>query len=229
MLTIHLAAQLAELIRRNIEKNSTYHRILGSNKISINKYWLDIIYPVRPPPIYHVSGLMLMEDGLFWGPQPMDAMAAESLDKVFYPKAVAVAAWTLVSVLTKQTVAGISHALGMSSPEDERAMSPNEQRRFDAFKAKREGVWKSASEVVDNVVLHTTFQTMAALQKNWSHTMHPPTRGCIRVDGIVEVKGPSAIMSVWVLGWYDPKQRKYISLHTRLKHLIPRVQRPARN
>lgn len=171
---------------------------------------------------------MVMEDGIYWGPQPIDAMSANSLEKVLYPKAVAIAAWTMVSTLAQQTVSSMSRVLGVPSPVEEPPMPPSQQRRLEEFKTQRGDSWKSASETVDNVLLHTAFHTVAALQKNWVRTSHPPTKGCIRVDGIIEVKGKTAIMSVYVVGWYDPKQRKYTSVQTRLKHLLPLLQRPAR-
>jgi hypothetical protein len=34
-------------------------------------------------------------------------------------------------------------------------------------------------------------------------------------------------MSVWVLGWYDPKVKKFVGIETRLKHLIQYKQKPA--
>jgi hypothetical protein len=34
-------------------------------------------------------------------------------------------------------------------------------------------------------------------------------------------------MAVYVLGWYDPKQKNYMAVQTGLKHLIQLKQRPA--
>lgn len=63
--------------------------------------------------------------------------------------------------------------------------------------------------------------------RNWKPTKSPPNRGCIRVDGVVELRGKSACMAVYVLGWYDPKLRKYMGIQTGLKHLVQLKQRPA--
>lgn len=55
-LLLMFIVQLADLIRKNIEMNPAYQRFLGSRSISIQKYWLDIIYPSSPPPVHYVSG-----------------------------------------------------------------------------------------------------------------------------------------------------------------------------
>jgi hypothetical protein len=64
------------------------------------------------------------------------------------------------------------------------------------------------------------------LAKNWKQTQQPVTRGCIRVDGLVEIQGGSAIMVLYVLGWYDPQTSKYINVQTKIKHVVQLKQVP---
>lgn len=64
------------------------------------------------------------------------------------------------------------------------------------------------------------------LTKNWKPTQQPVTRGCIRVDGLVEIQGPSAIMVLYVLGWYDPQTSKYVNVQTKIKHVTQMRQVP---
>ncbi|KAH6900402.1 hypothetical protein B0T10DRAFT_470455 [Thelonectria olida] len=63
--------------------------------------------------------------------------------------------------------------------------------------------------------------------RNWKPTKTPPNRGCLRVDGVVELRGKTAFMAVYVFGWYDPKLKKFMGIQTGLKHLIQHKQRPA--
>lgn len=63
--------------------------------------------------------------------------------------------------------------------------------------------------------------------RNWKPTKKPPTRGCILVDGVIEMRGNAATMAVYVRGWYDPNARKFVGIHTGLKHLVRLKQRPA--
>lgn len=66
------------------------------------------------------------------------------------------------------------------------------------------------------------------LSKNWQPVKQVPSRGCIRVDGLVELQGKNALMAVYVLGWYDPKQKNYMAIQTGLKHLVQLKQNPAK-
>ena len=65
------------------------------------------------------------------------------------------------------------------------------------------------------------------LAKNWRPVQQPVTRGCIRVDGLIELQGKSAVMVVYVLAYYDPKAKQYMNVQTKLKHLVQTKQRPA--
>lgn len=75
-------------------------------------------------------------------------------------------------------------------------------------------------------IMHAFQAASLTLAKNWRPAEQPVNRGCIRVDGLVELQGKSAIMVVYVLGWYDPQTKKYMNVQTRLKHLLQTKQRP---
>jgi hypothetical protein len=88
----------------------------------------------------------------------------------------------------------------------------------------------------DNLLdaLHNDSRIMAARRaasvtfaKNWKPKTSPPTRGCIRVDGMVEIQGKKAVLSLYVLGWYDPIKKKYVTVQANVKHLVSLRQRPA--
>ncbi|KAK7404128.1 hypothetical protein QQX98_010086 [Neonectria punicea] len=248
---------LADEIKRGVEKNPAFVRLLGGGAISVRKLWLDIIYPPAPPPKHYVAGLIVDEDGLFWGDRPIDSTAAGHLDKAIYPKAVAMTAWTFVNFLFKQTVQDVAKALGFNGPG---APDPTWQSvTLDRLKEQGSGFGTSGKQTVrilgqaerppqgqfptgSGDIIGTLFggetqldpRVQAAIQaasltfaKNWKPTKSPPNRGCIRVDGVVELRGKTACMAVYVLGWYDPKLRKFMGIQTGLKHLVQIKQRPA--
>lgn len=64
-------------------------------------------------------------------------------------------------------------------------------------------------------------------RKNWRPSPAPPARGCIRVDGVVELQGKRAVLAVFVVGWYDPNKKKFVAVDSKVKHLLPLKQRPA--
>lgn len=181
-------------------------------------------------------------------------MAVKQLDSVVRPTAVALSTWTWATIVLKGMVQDFSRALGFgadppppttwhstlpglkdiygatphSSPPGSGAM--NSQVGMKGQPPQGSGI--ELTEVEKRMQEHAQLATQGALltfSKNWKPIKRPPTRGCVRVDGLVEVQGEKAVMAVWVLGWYDPKLKKFVGIETKLKHMIPLKQRPAPN
>lgn len=179
------------------------------------------------------------------------------MDKAIYPKAVALTAWTFVSFLCKQTMQDIAKALGLSGSNAPEATWQNVALdRLGEHSGGLGNSGKQTVRILGQSerpphgqlptgsgdLIGTLFggetqldpRVLAAIQaasltfaRNWKPTKTPPNRGCIRVDGVVELKGTSAFMAVYVLGWYDPKLKKFMGIQTGLKHLVQHKQRPA--
>lgn len=56
MLTILHTVALAEMIKKGVEKNPGFVKLLGGKDVKLKKMWLDIIYPPAPPPKHFISG-----------------------------------------------------------------------------------------------------------------------------------------------------------------------------
>ena len=173
-----------------------------------------------------------------------------------YPKAVALTVWTFFNFLFKQTAQDVAKALGLGTPPPQettwQSVALNRMREQGAIggsgKQPTNGpeqpekpsasfpIQTAGGDIMGSpfggsqvdpriqAALHAAAMTFS---KNWQPAKQPANRGCIRVDGLVELQGKSAVMAVYVLGWYDPKQRKYMGIQTGLKHLIMLKQRPA--
>ncbi|KAH7256405.1 hypothetical protein BKA59DRAFT_72115 [Fusarium tricinctum] len=243
---------LANEIKRGVEKNPAFNKLLGG-EVAVRKFWLDIIFPPAPPPMHYVSGIMIDEDGVFWGDRPIDSIAASFLAKALYPKALAMGCWTFVSYLTKQVAQDIAKSVGLSEPDPPESgwqhvpvsglpgtMPQPIPRTATQHDAKTR--LPTPLPPVFNDILGAAFGPEAKLDprlqaaslagafaflRHWKPTRSLPSRGCIRVDGIVELKGKTAVMAVLVAGYYDPKTRQYVAVQTRLKHLMQLKQRPA--
>lgn len=224
---------------------------MGGKQTKIRKMWLDIIYPPTPPPKHYVSGLIVDYDGLFWGDRSIETVAANQLNSIMYPKAVALACWTFWNVYLQQTKREISKVLGFepSQPETHwtstlfdkppRAIETTLSSPNTSDKAPQPGsphgppdfagLFRKPAEGQVTLSPNLSFALQAAaltLAKNWKHAEQAVTRGCIKVDGLVEVQGKAAVMVVYVIGWYDPRVKKFMNIHTQLKHLIQLKQRP---
>jgi hypothetical protein len=67
----------------------------------------------------------------------------------------------------------------------------------------------------------------AAFKKNWKPVISQPYRGCLQVDGMLEIAGSRAILAVNVVAWYDPAQKKYVGVNCKLRHVRTLKQKPA--
>ncbi|OLN81497.1 hypothetical protein CCHL11_10311 [Colletotrichum chlorophyti] len=109
-----IRSDLANGVKRSMEKYTTLTSRLGS-KVSLRRYWLDIDFPYRPPPVYYSSGLLLEGDGLYWSTQPVDSLTVHRLNKILWPEAMTVSTWAFVSALVKQHAQDVSRFLGFES------------------------------------------------------------------------------------------------------------------
>ena len=202
---------------------------------------------------------MLDWDGLFWGDRSIESMAANQLDAIVYPKAVAMAVWTFWNVLLQRTKTDISKALGFDTPKEQEVTWQSalinrgkEQSAFGTTGKPSQGPGILAPPVPPNKLpqgpssdftglfrkpgennvpmspsmAHAFQAASLTLAKNWRPREQPVNRGCIRIDGLVEIQGKSAIMVVYVAAWYDPRVNKYMNVQATLKHLVQSQQRP---
>lgn len=185
----------------------------------------------------------------------MDSMVASHLNMALYPKAVALTVWTFFNFLAKQTAQDIVKALGFNSdPPDNNAWQAaaiNHMKEQGAFGSPGKQAVKAPSQPdkpqfpiqigngdlfgappggesqVDPRIQAALKAASLTFAKTWQPARQHPTRGCIRVDGLVELQGNAAVLAIYVVGWYDPKQAKFMGIQTGLKHLLQRKQRPA--
>lgn len=113
-------------------------------------------------------------------------------------------------------------------PSEKNIMQP--QPRPPTISTKATGDFRppSGESQADSRVVAALQAAGTTLAKGWKPVMPPPGRGCILVDGLVELQGPDATMVVYAMAWYDPKQKKYTETKVMLKHLLQHRQKPAK-
>ena len=79
---------------------------------------------------------------------------------------------------------------------------------------------------LDPRVMKALHAANITFKKHWRSPKEPATRGCIKIDGLVEFHGNAGIMVIIAWAHYDPKAKKYIGVTMALKHMIPRKQTP---
>ncbi len=153
------------------------------------------------------------------------------------------AAWAFVSVLGKNLASETAVFLGIAEPArrpptwgpvvlnrvpDQETVGPGSTNRElqDLKKTLQPGA--PLSNVMPPSLEHASAAAMVTLAKSWKPARQGPSPGCIKVDGLIQLTGKKAYMSVYVFAWFDPKQKKFVDIQTQLKHLLPFQQYPAK-
>ena len=170
-----------------------------------------------------------------------------------YPKAVALTVWTFVNSLCRQTAQDVAKALGLNGDqppestwqtvainrmkEQSTPIGPPGKQSVKVEKPSGFPFPTGSGDILgspfggdtqlDSRIQGAIQEASMTFAKNWQPAKQSPNKGCIRVDGLVELQGKNAVMAVYVLGWYDPKQKTFMAVQTGLKHLIQLKQRPA--
>ncbi|GAO15706.1 hypothetical protein UVI_02018810 [Ustilaginoidea virens] len=193
--------------------------------------------------------IIIDDDGIYWGDRPIDSLAAGRLNMVLYPKAVALSVWTFVKSLCRETYQGLAEAVGShTEPPQESswqtitanrivkaqwpkaAKAPNSAEKPSDLPVSASfgdvvGPYIGADSQLDPRLKGALRDAFSTFTKNWKPLKEPPGRGCVRVDGLVELQGTVRVMGVYVVGWYDPKRKAFVSIQTGLKHVLPLQKR----
>ncbi|TRX94917.1 hypothetical protein FHL15_004002 [Xylaria flabelliformis] len=109
---------LAETARRAVARHPVIRRQWGDDA-SISKYWLDVQYPLRPPPTFVRQGLSFGGgDGIAWAKQPVDSVAVFWTRQALWPSALSVSLWSFTSALMTQNAMTIAKFFGYESQTD---------------------------------------------------------------------------------------------------------------
>ncbi|KAK1998093.1 hypothetical protein LX36DRAFT_48132 [Colletotrichum falcatum] len=118
-----IRSQLSQAVQGAVESNVAI-TAKGGTPVKIRRYWLDIDFPSRPPPVFYSSGLLLQGDELYWSRQEIDSFAVKRLEKVLWPQAMAVSTWAFTSAFVQLHVRLISRALGLESSNADQPFPP---------------------------------------------------------------------------------------------------------
>ncbi|KAI0190948.1 hypothetical protein EV127DRAFT_511407 [Xylaria flabelliformis] len=109
---------LAEMARRAIANHPVIKRQWGDD-VNISKYWLDVQYPLKPPPTFVRQGLSFGGgDGITWAKQPVDSVAVFWTRQALWPSALSVSLWSFTSALMTQNAMTIAKFFGYESQTD---------------------------------------------------------------------------------------------------------------
>ncbi|KAL1867359.1 hypothetical protein VTK73DRAFT_4206 [Phialemonium thermophilum] len=101
----------AQMIRFYVEQSVFLRPSIGDDP-QITKYWIDIGYPNKPPPVYLRSGILITDDAVAIVERPVDASTVHLLNRVLWPAPVFFSTWAFGDTLFKQIGVDIARMFG---------------------------------------------------------------------------------------------------------------------
>lgn len=113
-LLVKIRRSLAEMTRRAI---AAYPQpvVRGLKDATISKYWLDIYYPYKPPPVFVRQGLSIGENGITWSKRYVDSLAVFWTREALWPSVLTSSIWSFTSALMTQNATAVAKFLGFES------------------------------------------------------------------------------------------------------------------
>ncbi|QSZ36416.1 hypothetical protein DSL72_006293 [Monilinia vaccinii-corymbosi] len=110
-----IRGDLAELMRNFATRNPVIRRLVGKNTqpMRIRRAWLDIDFPLTPPPSFERSGIEISDEAISWVTQPVDASTVYKIRSVLWPIALFHSSWSFVKVVAAEEFRNIAGMFGV--------------------------------------------------------------------------------------------------------------------
>ncbi|KAI0839270.1 hypothetical protein F5Y06DRAFT_31065 [Hypoxylon sp. FL0890] len=96
-----LQSGLAELTHRVASRNSFLVHKCGPD-MKLGRYWLDVHFPMRPPPTFVRKELALGDDGIYITEEPVDSTTALWIRRALWPSTLSLSLWSFGEALVLQ-------------------------------------------------------------------------------------------------------------------------------
>ncbi|CAD6501527.1 BgTH12-01779 [Blumeria graminis f. sp. triticale] len=102
---------LANLILKAVDKHPILSLHLGQ-EMKLRRYWLDVDFPLDPPPEYTQSGIEIGSDYIAWTTHPVDSMTVRKLQRALWPSIMTLSSISFFKVVVADFVDQISGIFG---------------------------------------------------------------------------------------------------------------------
>ncbi|GAB1309840.1 hypothetical protein MFIFM68171_00050 [Madurella fahalii] len=107
---------VAQLVFKDASRQPAFTTKLGK-AIKISRCRLAIHFPPAAPPTYEQSGLLITDDTVEWASMPIESSTAKRLERVLWPRPLALSSWAFITTLAKQKASEFTTFLGFGSAE----------------------------------------------------------------------------------------------------------------
>lgn len=102
---------LAEQVRYICSSDPFLTKHIGT-QMMIRRYWLDIDFPISPPPIYQRSGIEITDEYVSWTTMPVDSLTVSRMRQVLWPSVFVQSSLAFWKVLFSQNLHRAGAVLG---------------------------------------------------------------------------------------------------------------------
>ncbi|KAI0976704.1 hypothetical protein F4678DRAFT_455982 [Xylaria arbuscula] len=140
-----IRSSLAEMARRSVANSPRLASRVGKD-VQISKFWLDVQYPLAPPPNFVRQGIAFGDgNGLTWTTQPVDSAAVFWTRQALWPSALTSSLWSFTNALMLQNATTIAKFFGYESQADPVANMQQTMEKLQQQLGKQPGKPGSAS------------------------------------------------------------------------------------
>ncbi|POS86115.1 hypothetical protein EPUL_001586 [Erysiphe pulchra] len=105
---------LANIILNAVKKHPLLILRVG-NKMKVRRYWLDVDFPLEPPPEYIQSGIEIGNDYIAWTSQPVDSGTVRKFQRVLWPSSMTISTWNFAKVVIADYLEKIANMIGFKT------------------------------------------------------------------------------------------------------------------
>lgn len=140
---------LAERTRNSVQKSAWINEKYGPvEDLKIQRVFpSDPDFPLYPPREFEIKGICFDEDGICITSKPVDSLAAQRMQRFWWPSTAAAAAGSFCYALTAQTVKSVAKNLGWKSNDEEDSVEKIEQKLQQIRQQMEKPIHKPLSDV----------------------------------------------------------------------------------
>ncbi|RKF62803.1 hypothetical protein OnM2_030042 [Erysiphe neolycopersici] len=85
------------------------------NKMKVRRYWLDVDFPLEPPPEYTQSGIEIGNDYIAWTSQPVESGTVRKFQRILWPSSMTISTWNFTKAVIADYLEKIANMIGFKT------------------------------------------------------------------------------------------------------------------
>ncbi|KAL2150921.1 hypothetical protein VTH82DRAFT_6019 [Thermothelomyces myriococcoides] len=107
---------LARIVEKIAARSPLVHMRAGKDP-RLTRCWMDIDYPLRAPPVYERTGILITDDAIALATMPCDSYTVTQIQRFLWPRPMALGFWAFGKEAVKQTAHDVARYFGFASED----------------------------------------------------------------------------------------------------------------